>query len=185
MDQESSFELIRRAQDGDRSALDRLLERYRPRLVRWARGRLPRHAREGTDTEDLVQDVLIRTFKNLDDFGTQGEWALQAYLRTAVTNRVRDELRRVGGRPNRQEIPETVATADASPLEVAIGHEKFERYERALASLDPVEREAVVARLEIGSSYADISALLGKPSADAARMTVTRALVKLADLMSR
>ena len=48
MDPESSFELIERAQAGDSSAFNRLLERYRPRLHRWATGRLPRYAREMT-----------------------------------------------------------------------------------------------------------------------------------------
>jgi DNA-directed RNA polymerase specialized sigma24 family protein len=44
IDPESSFELIQRAQAGDESAVDRLLARYRPRLQRWASGRLPRYA---------------------------------------------------------------------------------------------------------------------------------------------
>lgn len=184
MDQESSFELLRLAQSGDRAALERLIQRYRPRLLRWASGRLPRYARDGTDTEDLIQDVLIRTFKNFEGFAANGDWALQAYLRTAVTNRVRDELRKFGSRPSRTDLPDSAPTTAASPLEIAMGREAFARYERALDQLAPREREAVVARLEIGSSYADIGDLVGKPSADAARMTVSRALVKLAALMS-
>jgi RNA polymerase sigma factor (sigma-70 family) len=183
MDPESSFELIQRAQAGDSSALDRLLARYRPRLRRWASGRLPRYAREIADTEDLVQEVLVGTFRTLQTFEQQGEWALQAYLRRAVMNRIRDELRKVQSRPRRIGLVENVPSREASPLEVAAGRETFAAYEAALDTLEAVEREAVIARLELGCSYQEIAALVDKPSVDAARMTVARALDKLARLM--
>src|SRR5262245_52890979 len=98
MDLESSFELIGKAQGGDAAALERLLARYRPRLQRWASGRLPRYARDMTDTDDLVQDALIGTVRNFQGFEMRGEWALQAYLRRAVLNRIRGELERVRSR---------------------------------------------------------------------------------------
>lgn len=183
MDPESSFELIQRAQAGDRSALESLLERYRPRLQRWASGRLPHYARGMTDTDDLVQDALIGTFKNFKDFDRRGEWALQAYLRKAVSNRIRDELRRVRSQP-RREVLEEPPGAEPSQLETVIGTETFTKYEKALESLDDVEREAVIARVELGCSYQEIAALVEKPTSDAARMTVSRALAKLARLMS-
>jgi RNA polymerase sigma-70 factor (ECF subfamily) len=184
MDPESSFELIQRAQSGDSSALERLLERYRPRLQRWASGRLPRYARDMTDTDDLVQDALIGTIRNFKAFEQREEWALQAYLRRAVTNRIRDELRKVQSRPRRDDMPEGAAATDLSPLQAAVGRETFERYDAALETLGDIEREAVIARVELGSSYEEIAALLDKPSADAARMTVTRALTKVARMMS-
>jgi RNA polymerase sigma-70 factor (ECF subfamily) len=183
MDPESSFELIERAQSGDSSALERLLARYRPRLQRWASGRLPRYAREMTDTDDLVQDALIGTFRNWQQFEHRGEWALQAYLRRAVMNRVRDEIRRVQTRPPRDEMSDGAVAPDRSPLETVLGAEVFERYEAALATLSEGEREAVIARIEMGCSYLEIAALLEKPTPDAARMTVARALAKLAQSM--
>ena len=67
-----------------------------------------------------------------------------------------------------------------SPLESAIGKQTLESYEAALARLTDDEREAVVTRVELGFSYAEVAEDIGKPSADAARMTVVRALVKLA-----
>jgi DNA-directed RNA polymerase specialized sigma24 family protein len=62
--------------------------------------------------------------------------------------------------------------------------ETFARYEAALDQLSEPEREAVIARLELGCSYQEVAQLLGKPSEDAARMTVTRAVDKVATLMS-
>jgi RNA polymerase sigma factor (sigma-70 family) len=184
MEPESSFELIRRAQTGDASALENLLARYRPRLRRWASGRLPRYAREIADTEDLVQEAMIGAFKNLGTFEQRAEWALQAYLRRAVSNRIKDELRRIEGRPGRQPLLDTVVGKEPSPLEVAAGRETFSAYDAALATLDDLEREAVIARLELGCSYLEVAALLEKPTADAARMIVARALAKLATRMT-
>lgn len=184
MDPESSFELINRAQGGDTSALEQLLARYRPRLQRWASGRLPRYARDMTDTDDLVQEALIGTFKNFRAFEHRGEWALQAYLRRAVTNRIRDELRRVEMQPRREELPSGMAAGDRSPLEIALGREVFEQYDASLTALDDVEREAVIARVELGCSYQEIALLTERPSPDAARMLVARALTKLAKAMS-
>jgi DNA-directed RNA polymerase specialized sigma24 family protein len=51
--------------------------------------------------------------------------------------------------------------------------------------LRPEEREAIVARIEMECSYQEVAQALGKPSADAARMTVSRALLKLAEEMNR
>src|SRR5687767_10382242 len=94
VDPESSFDLLQRVRSGDSEALNRLFQRYLPALTRWARGRLPNWARDGADTQDLVQDTVIQAMKHLDTFRPQRTGALQAYLRQALMNRIRDELRR-------------------------------------------------------------------------------------------
>jgi RNA polymerase sigma-70 factor (ECF subfamily) len=184
MDPDSSVELLARLRQGDADALDRLLRRYVPSLRRWASGRLPRWARDVAATDDLVQDTVLRTFQKLDTFEYRHEGALQAYLRQAVMNRIRDECRRIQRRPEVAALDEDMAAADTSPLEAAIGAQAIERYEAALEQLRPEDREAIVARLELGCSYGDLATMLGKPSVDAARMAVTRALVRLAGLLN-
>jgi hypothetical protein len=57
-DQESTFMLIDRARAGDAEALERLFARHQKPLQRWASGRLPRWARDISETEDLVQETL-------------------------------------------------------------------------------------------------------------------------------
>ena len=179
-DLESSLELLERARAGDAAALDRLLTRYLRPLRRWAHGRLPRWARDLSDTEDLVQETLIHTLRHLGTFRPQREGALQAYLRQAVRNRIRDELRRLERRPQREDLDPESPTSLASPLDLAIGEEAIERYETALAALREEEREAIIARVEFEQSYEVIASMLDKPSPDAARMAVQRALVRLA-----
>ncbi len=70
-----------------------------------------------------------------------------------------------------------------SPLEEAIGAEAAARYIAALARLEPEEREAIIGRVEMEYSYADLAEVLGKPTADAARKAARRALLRLAEEM--
>jgi RNA polymerase sigma-70 factor, ECF subfamily len=182
---DTTFDLVERAKTGDGDALNRLFARYLPSLRRWASGRLPRWSRDLMDTDDLVQETVVRAVKRIDRFESRHEGALQAYLRQAIVNRIRDEVRRAKRSPAAVVLDDNAADMGASPLENAIGGEALERYEAALARLRPEEREAIVARVEMDGSYQDVAVALGKPSPDAARMAVSRALLKLAQEMSR
>jgi RNA polymerase sigma factor (sigma-70 family) len=184
-DPESTFELIDRARKGDQVALDRLFARHLRPLQRWASGRLPKWARDLADTDDLVQDTLLQTFKRIGDFEPRRVGALQAYLRQAVVNRLRDELRRKGRQPDATDLDGLELEAAESPLEEAIGREAVEQYERALQRLKPEEREAIIARVEMDYTYEELAQVLGKPTPDAARKAAQRALVRLAEEMKR
>lgn len=177
---ETTVQLLERARQGDVAALDEVFARAIPLLTRWARGRLPRWARDIVDTDDLVQDTVINTLKRLDVFEYRVDAALQGYLRQAVMNRIRNEIRRA----TRHTAPDTLDSeapdAGLSPLEALIGKQTVERYEEALASLEPPDRDAIIGRVELGLGYSELAAVMGRPSADAARMAVSRALLKLA-----
>jgi len=182
---ESTFQLIERVHAGDQEALERLFARHLKPLQRWARGRLPKWARDLADTDDLIQDTLVQTFKRIEDFEPRGVGALQAYLRQAVLNRIRNELRRKGRQPHATDLDGLEVESVESPLEQAIGQEAVERYEGALQRLKPEEREAIIARVEMGYSFEELAEALGKPTPDAARKTAHRALVRLAEEMKR
>jgi RNA polymerase sigma-70 factor (ECF subfamily) len=100
-------------------------------------------------------------------------------------NRIRDEVRRTKRSPEVTALDDHASDDSASPLEAAIGAEALERYEAALTRLRPEEREAIVARVEMDGSYQEVAQALGKCSADAARMAVSRALLRLAEEMNR
>ena len=180
---EATSVLLERVRSGDDAALDALVVRYLDPLRRWASGRLPRWARDLRDTDDLVQDTLIATLRHLDGFEVRKDGALHAYLRESIGNRIRDEIRRINRRPEVEAANEAIEDRSPSPLEAAIGTEALSRYERALTTLSTPERDAVIARVEFGLGYAEIAAALGKSSADAARMMVSRALLHLAQEM--
>jgi len=180
---DTTFSLVLRARDGDPSALDELCARYMPRLRRWAHGRLPAWARQSIDTQDLVQDTLTQVTGAISRFNPKHEGAFQGYVRQTLLNNVRDEVRRAKGK-----LAETVGSArpspDPSPLEQAIGTELLERYEAALLRLKPDDRDAIIARVEMGLSWPEIAEVLDKNSSESAQMTVKRALVRLAREMS-
>ena len=182
---ESTFHLIARARAGDQDALERLFARHVEPLRRWARGRLPKWARDLADTADLVQDTLVQTFKRLEHFEPRRVGALQAYMRQALLNRIRNELRRTGRQPHRTDLDGIEVESTESPLEEAIGREAVERYEEALQQLTAEEREAIIARIEMGYNYEELAEMLGKPSPEAARKAAQRALVRLAEEMQR
>ena len=181
----SSLKLLERARAGDREALESLIARYLPRLQRWASGRLPPWARDMAETQDLVQEALFQTFKRIERFEPRGEGALHAYLRQAILNRIREELRRAKRRPARSELDSAAEDDARSPLAAAIGQEAIDRYERALAQLRPDDRELVVARIELGYTNREIAELLDKPTPNAARMATERAVVRLAKEMGK
>jgi RNA polymerase sigma-70 factor (ECF subfamily) len=175
----STLSLLTRAREGDASALNDLFTRYLPVLSRWAAGRLPQSARAVADTHDLVQETLLQVFKRVGDFEHRGEGAFHAYLRQAVMNRIRNEIRNTGRRPEREPLTDAMPADDESPFEAAVGRESAERYEAALQRLAEGDRELIVARLELGLTYAELADVAGKPSADAARMAVSRAIARL------
>jgi RNA polymerase sigma factor (sigma-70 family) len=182
---ESTFHLIERARAGDQEAVDRLFARHLKPLQRWARGRLPKWARDVADTDDLVQGALTQTFRRLDEFEPRHAGALQAYLRQAVLNRIRNELRRKGRQPQSTDLDGVDVESADSPLEQAIGRQAVERYEQALQLLTAEEREAIIARVEMGYTYDEIAEAFGKPTPDAARKATRRALERLAQEMER
>jgi RNA polymerase sigma-70 factor (ECF subfamily) len=185
LDAHSSIELLALARSGNEDALGVLFARYLVPLRRWARGRLPQWARDIADTDDLVQDALLQTFKRIELFEPERSGALDAYLRQSVMNRIRDEFRR-SRRRGAVAALDSNATADGpSPLDEAIGAELIEDYERALARLRPEERDAIVGRIEMDLTYEELAETLGRPTSNAARSAVVRALFKLAEEMRR
>ena len=105
-----------------------------------------RWARDLADTDDLVQDTLLRTFNKMEGFEPRDVGALQAYLRQAVINRLRDELRRKGRAPaHRRPRRGAARRPRARRSRRRSDGRRSERYEAALARLRPEEREAIIA----------------------------------------
>lgn len=181
---DSSIDLLGRAREGDSIAARALLERTVGPLKQWARGRLPSYARASANTDDVVQDVVVRALTHLDRFEHRTVGGLQAYLRESVRNRIRDEIRVVSRRGVPAELPESLVDDSYSPLEQAILQERSERYLEGLRTLKPEDRLAIIFRLEHRHSFAEIAERLGKSTPDAARMAVSRAVKRLAAAIS-
>lgn len=179
----STRQLLRQARAGNTRALSALFRRQGDMLTRWARGRLPQWARRFADTADLVQDVLLQTFRRIDRFEDRGDGALQAYLRQAVMNRLRDELRRIERRPM-SELPDDLRDPALSPFDTTLDAQRAERYKQALTTLDEADRVLIVARLEMDYTYEQLALISDRPTPEAARKALRRAVMKLAARMS-
>jgi RNA polymerase sigma-70 factor (ECF subfamily) len=181
---ESTATLLTRVRAGDREARERLARRYLATLLRWGHGRLPSHARDLSDTQDLVQNTLIKALDRVGSFEPRREGAFLAYLRTVLLNEIRGEIRRNARRPGRDPLSDDLAAPDLSPVEREVGAAAVRAYERALDTLGAEEREAVILRVEMGYTHQQVAEALGKPTADAARMLVARAMVRITEAMS-
>lgn len=178
---EPTIELVVRAREGDRLAVEALLQRSIPSLRRFAHGRLPAAARGALDTGDLVQETVLHVLRRLDTFEPRHVGAMQVYLRQSVINRIRDEVRRIGRHPTPVDLPDDLASEIPSPLEEAVRAEAYDRYRAVLVQLSPRDREMIVARIEAQWNLGEIAQRFNMRTVDGARMAVTRALRRLMD----
>lgn len=77
---------------GDQQAWSDFIGRYRGRLLRFARAKLPQRA----DAEDVVQDAFIAFVHSLDRF--RGECDLETYLFSLIRRKIIDSYRRKDAR---------------------------------------------------------------------------------------
>jgi RNA polymerase sigma-70 factor, ECF subfamily len=176
---EPTVDVIRRVQLGDATAREQLLARFLPLLRRWAHGRLPRQIRDMNDTDDLVQVTLVKSLSRLGEFDSSGPGAFLAYLRMALLNQVRDEIRRHQRRPEHAQIDVELSDRDAPALvDQLVGSERVRAYEQALAALPKRQQGLIVMRVEFGMSYPEIAVEVGG-TPDAARVMVARAILLL------
>ena len=108
------------------------------------------------------------------------------YLRRAVQNRIRDELRRVARRSDSilPEQPLLRSDNGAPQLRELVDEETWRRYLDALRRLPARDRRLIVGRAELGYSSEQLAFMERLPSPAAARGALRRAMVRLSDLMS-
>jgi RNA polymerase sigma-70 factor (ECF subfamily) len=135
------------------------------------------------DTDDLVQVTLVRALNRVEAFEARREGAFIAYLRQILLNAVREQIRHAGRRPAGEPLAPDLPDRTRSVVEEVVGRETLECYEAALAGLTEDQREAVILRLEFGYDWPAVSDAIGAPSPNAARMLVSRALLRLAEAM--
>jgi RNA polymerase sigma factor (sigma-70 family) len=174
-------DLLARIDAGGDRARAELVGRCVAQLRNFAARRMP-VALRGAEVDDLVSDTLLSVLRRLERPPVENEAALNALLREALLNRFRDLMRAASRRPG---VADSAGSFDAvTEVEQTIGLETSERYEEALRTLTPRDREAVVSRVELHQSYADLAVALNTPTPDAARVLVHRALLKLARAIS-
>jgi RNA polymerase sigma factor (sigma-70 family) len=136
------------------------------------------------DTEDIVQQVLVKSIRQLETMDGR-ERGFLAYVRTAVVNEIRNAIRAAKCRPHGDEVDEALPSADRGPLEQLLGKEKVEAFETALLQLPTREQELIIARIDLRMTWGDIAIQFGMPTADAARHATKRAIDRLAHFIAQ
>lgn len=152
---------------------------FQPALLRWAHGRIPTQAQGFMDTEDVVQDTMAMAFKNMANIKAKRPGAFFTYLRTTFINQIKQELRK--NKPFQNSITQF---SHDQKLAYEEDLNTLMAYDKAIEQLNEDECEAVILRMEFGFSHQEIADMLERPSANATRMFISRALVKLAKTMA-
>lgn len=157
-----------------------LIGSYLPRLRQFAQRHLPAGGRGAIGADDVVQEAVMKSLRQLHRFEFRHDGAFLAYLRKSILHRIVDEIRRAHRRPALISLSRLESIDRAvSPLERLIAKSHMRRYKDQLAKLSDRDRRLIVLRMEQGLSYADVAARLGMRTESAARMAITRAIRRL------
>jgi len=180
----STFTLLERAKAGDEAALSRAFEKYRRRLIVLVHSKLATDARQFSDVEEVVQEVYVRAFRDLDRFSYQSPGSFLRWLSAiadhAIVDRVRyrNRARRAGEEvPFRSESnPAGPEPADSkTPSRLLAQQEAVERLIARLDLLPEDYRQAIVMAKIEGLTTAEMAERLGK-SREAVALLVYRAV---------
>jgi RNA polymerase sigma-70 factor (ECF subfamily) len=179
----AAFERVTKGQGSD-TALDRLYERYTPRLLSYIRLKLGRSLRGRLESRDILQATLLKSFEHLPEFrGTDGR-SLMAWLARIADREIADRAdyhhrqRRDAGLESALDDHPDLTAYVRSVLSQAIVNEQIEAIETAMDSLTDQQREIVLLRKFEELSFPEIARRLGK-SEDACRMQFARAMTAL------
>jgi RNA polymerase sigma-70 factor (ECF subfamily) len=197
MENESSetSQLLKRWHEGDREALDALLQRDLPWIERYVRSRLGPLLRAKAETQDLLQEALVEFLEYGPRFLIADRNHFRALLARIAENAIRAQHDRFTAerRSIQRERPlprDSVVRLDPSleparsPSQEAQKEEWEALVRLALELLDAGERNLVLLRDWDGLSFGAIGERLGI-AADAARMRYHRAILHLADRVER
>lgn len=193
-----SLELVTRAQDGDKDALERLISRYRERVLKIVRLRMGRRLRECVESQDILQETFLTAVQKLESFEMREEASLINWLARLAENQIRAKAdyhaakKRDHARGTRYESASgsnSVAPAAApgaggtQPLDRLSRDEEKRIVEDCLERLDEEYRELILLREYMGASWEAVAEETGRPSAAAARMKHAQARIELGKLL--
>ena len=126
------------------------------------------------DAEDIIQDVFVNAYRNLNGFDTSLKFSSWVYR--IAHNEAINHLRRITARPA---VVMDDERFEALASELNVEHEvgqsmERERIREAIGRLDEKYREAIVLRYLEDKSYEEISDILRKPLGSVSSL-ITRA----------
>ena len=151
--------LVRTVRAGDIEAFNRLIARWEKRLYNY----LWRMTRSADDALDLMQETFLAAFRQLGRLQEPARFA--GWLFRIAHNQAQSQFRRVS-LAQRHADPPSEATETAISLGEGARLDELElrvEVERALASLEPDQREVVVLKVVEGFKFEEIAEILDCP----------------------
>jgi len=167
--------LVRRVLDGDPRAFTILVDRHLQPCLRFATRMLGgRH-----DAEDVTQEALLRAYRALATYDPAGSF--RTWLFAILVNRCRTSLLQ-RSRYVRRVVTDEDAMRSAVSGDDAAATELRIEIERALALLEPDQREAFLLKHVEQLGYDEMAAVTGA-GVSALKMRVKRACERLQELL--
>jgi RNA polymerase sigma-70 factor, ECF subfamily len=190
----TTFGLLGRARQGDAGAASLLFERYRRRLAVLVRYKLGEQGRGKLDIEDLVQETMLRAYRDLDSFTYRSPGSFLRWL-SAIADHVIADAARYQGRARRHATEILRFRSDSNPLgpepvdsltpsRAFAWAERLEALLRKMDELPEQYREALLLSKIEGLTTEELSVRLQKPR-EAVSLLVFRAVRRLRELMER
>jgi len=182
---ERDLELVKRCLGGENPAWEELLRIHARKVY----GVCYRFTGQGSEAEDLTQEIFIKVFQTLRTYdaaqGAFSTWLSRVarnhlvdhYRRTRkdrVTSSLEDELGHLEEKP----------TAGMEPVAQVEARERKEMLQAALDKLSPDMREAVILRDFQDLDYEEIAQVLGVPEGTV-KSRINRGRLELARLLKR
>lgn len=153
---------------GDQDFFAVLMNRYSEKLARYIR-RISNLDPE--EVEDVLQDVFIKVYKNLNDFDQDLKFS--SWIYRIAHNQVISHHRAKGARPQMVEIDDALANRLRAEIDLNSemeGKDLRQEVSSLLGELKPIHREVLVLRFFEEKSYEEISDILKKPNGSVATL---------------
>ncbi len=187
-----TISLVRDAQGGKSEAMEELFARYLPRVRQIVALRLGRRPSDFSSHEDIVQEALLNTFKNLEQYEERSEATFRNWVSQCVANSIRDHFRRAtaekrgGGRVRAfgsfesESLSAIVFQGKEPTPSVVVGErELIAKIEETLLEMKEHWREVILMRLFCEMSYREIGDHLGIREEATVRKLFSRAMAEL------
>jgi RNA polymerase sigma-70 factor (ECF subfamily) len=192
--------LVRRAKQGDPTAIDQLLAFFRPQLRRMVAVRMDSRLKSRFDPSDVVQNVLAEAAQKMVNFNKQAE-QFYPWLRQLAWDELarlhRDHIRTKKRSLSREQDDWQGRAADESMLRLAdrlaaqqlgpgsrlVQKELRSRVQAAVEQLPPQDREVLVLRFLEQLDISDTAAALGVTQS-AVKSRQFRAIERLGRLLA-
>lgn len=177
VDDPDTEQLLRRAAQGDRTAIERLLVRHQDRLRKMIAVRMDRRLAARVDPSDVVQEALAEAFQRMPDYLRERRLPFYPWLRQIAWERLvhvhgrhihagkrsvrREQSWNTLPEESAMELAERLVASGTSPSRQLMREEMRRRVRNALEQLNPKDREVLVLRYMEQLNTSEVAAVLG------------------------